>query len=71
MMANELIAMSDKCIAYKMRLDEIDAKHRRVLQAFRDLLEIHITIRERMGFDEHQEFEYEWVERAGLLDDWE
>ena len=70
-MANELIAMSDKCIALKTRLEELEPKHRKLLQAFRDLMDVHVTIRERMGFDQHQDFEYEWGEKAGLLDDWE
>lgn len=67
MMSNENILLSDKLIKLQVENKEMFHKYHKLKKAFYELLEQHDELRERTGLK--QLLQYDWVEKAGLLDD--
>ena len=66
MMANENIIISDKLMKLEVENKEMFSRYHKLRRAFNELLDEHQELRERHYQSNNQ---YDWVERAGLLDD--
>jgi len=66
MMANENILLSDKLMKLQVENKEMFSRYHKLRRAFNELLDEHQELRERHYQGNTQ---YDWVERAGLLDD--
>jgi hypothetical protein len=66
MMANENIIISDKLMKLEVENKEMFSRYHKLRRAFNELLDEHQEIRERHYQHNTQ---YDWVEKAGLLDD--
>ena len=66
MMANENIIISDKLMKLEVENKEMFSRYNKLRRAFNELLDEHQELRERHYQSNNQ---YDWVERAGLLDD--
>jgi len=66
MMANENLIISDKLMKLEVENKEMFSRYHKLRRAFNELLDEHQELRERHYQSNNQ---YDWVERAGLLDD--
>jgi predicted nuclease with TOPRIM domain len=67
MMSNEQILMSDKMLKLQVENAELFHKYHKLKKTFYELLERHDELRERAGLEYVDKYDY--VEKAGLLDD--
>ena len=67
MMANENIIISDKLMKLEVENKEMFSRYHKLRRAFNELLEVHDELRSRAGLEYSDK--YDWVEKAGLLDD--
>jgi transcription initiation factor TFIID subunit TAF12 len=67
MMSNEQILMSDKMMKLEVENKELFHKYHKIKKTFYELLERHNELRERAGLEYVDKYDY--VEKAGLLDD--
>jgi predicted nuclease with TOPRIM domain len=67
MMSNEQILMSDKMMKLEVENKELFHKYHKLKKTFYELLERHDELRERAGLEYVDKYDY--VEKAGLLDD--
>jgi hypothetical protein len=67
MMSNEQILMSDKMMKLEVENKELFTRYHKLKKVFYELLEQHDELRERAGL--RQLLQYDWIEKAGLLDD--
>jgi len=66
MMINENLIISDKLMKLEVENKEMFSRYHKLRRAFNELLDEHQELRERHYQSNNQ---YDWVERAGLLDD--
>lgn len=66
-MANENILLSDKVMKLEVENKELFHRYHKMKKAFYELLEQHDILRERAEL--HELDKYDWIEKAGLLDD--
>ena len=66
MMSNENLIISDKLMKLEVENKEMFSRYHKLRRAFNELLDEHQELRERHYQQNNQ---YDWVERAGLLDD--
>ena len=66
MIANENLIISDKLMKLEVENKEMFSRYHKLRRAFNELLDEHQELRERHYQSNNQ---YDWVERAGLLDD--
>ena len=66
MIANENLIISDKLMKLQVENKEMFSRYHKLRRAFNELLDEHQELRERHYQSNNQ---YDWVERAGLLDD--
>ena len=66
MIANENLIISDKLMKLEVENKEMFSRYHKLRKAFNELLDEHQELRERHYQQNNQ---YDWVERAGLLDD--
>jgi predicted nuclease with TOPRIM domain len=66
-MSNEQILMSDKMLKLQVENAELFHKYHKLKKTFYELLERHDELRERAGLEYVDKYDY--VEKAGLLDD--
>ena len=66
MMTNENLIISDKLMKLEVENKEMFSRYHKLRRAFNELLDEHQELRERHYQSNNQ---YDWVERAGLLDD--
>jgi predicted nuclease with TOPRIM domain len=67
MMSNEQILISDKLMKLEVENKELFTRYHKLKKVFYELLEQHDELRERTGL--RQLLQYDWIEKAGLLDD--
>jgi predicted nuclease with TOPRIM domain len=67
MMSNEQILMSDKLMKLEVENKELFTRYHKLKKTFYELLERHDELRERAGLEYVDKYDY--VEKAGLLDD--
>lgn len=67
MMSNEQILMSDKMMKLEVENKELFTRYHKLKKVFYELLERHDELRERAGLDYVDKYDY--IEKAGLLDD--
>jgi len=66
MIANENLIISDKLMKLQVENKEMFSRYHKLRRAFNELLDEHQELRERHYQSNNQ---YDWVDRAGLLDD--
>jgi len=66
MIANENLIISDKLMKLEVENKEMFSRYHKLRRAFNELLDEHQELRERHYQSNNQ---YDWVDRAGLLDD--
>ena len=67
MMSNEQILMSDKMLKLEVENKELFTRYHKLKKVFYELIEHHDELRERAGLGYLDR--YDWIEKAGLLDD--
>jgi hypothetical protein len=66
MMTNENLIISDKLMKLEVENKEMFSRYHKLRRAFNELLDEHQELRERHYQSNNQ---YDWVDKAGLLDD--
>lgn len=67
MMSNEQILISDKMMKLEVENKELFTRYHKLKKVFYELVEQHDDLRLRAGLDFLDR--YDWVDKAGLLDD--
>jgi hypothetical protein len=67
MMSNEQILISDKLMKLEVENREMFSRYHKLKKVFYELVEQHDELRMRAGL-QHLD-QYDWIEKAGLLDD--
>jgi hypothetical protein len=67
MMSNEQILISDKLMKLEVENKELFTRYHKLKKVFYELLEQHNELRDRAGLQHIDQ--YDWIEKAGLLDD--
>ena len=67
MMANENIIISDKLMKLQVENKEMFHRYHKLKKTFHELCEAHDELRMRAGLQYLDQ--YDWIEKAGLLDD--
>lgn len=67
MMANENILISDKMLKLEVENKELFTRYHKIKKAYYELLEFHQELRYNTGLRIIDK--YDWIEKAGLLDD--
>ena len=67
MMANENIIISDKLMKLEVENKEMFHRYHKLKKTFNELVQIHDDLRMRAGLQYLDQ--YDWIEKAGLLDD--
>jgi len=65
----EIETVSNDNLLLRATITDLDKKYDKLLNAFNDLLDVHLEMREKFGFGEFtQNYKYDWIDRAGLTD---
>jgi len=65
----EIETVSNDNLLLRATITDLDKKYDKLLNAFNDLLDVHLEMREKFGFGEFtQDYKYDWIDRAGLTD---
>ena len=67
MMSNEQILMSDKMMKLEVENKELFTRYHKLKKVFYELIEQHDELRYKAGLQ--YIYQYDWIEKAGLLDD--
>lgn len=67
MMANENIIISDKLMKLEVENKEMFHRYNKLKKTFHELVETHDDLRMRAGLQYLDQ--YDWIDKAGLLDD--
>ena len=67
MMANENIIISDKLMKLEVENKEMFHRYHKLKKTFHELVEAHDELRMRAGLQYLDQ--YDWIDKAGLLDD--
>ena len=67
MMANENIIISDKLMKLEVENKEMFSRYHKLKKTFNELVQTHDDLRMRAGLQYLDQ--YDWIEKAGLLDD--
>ena len=67
MMANEIIIISDKLMKLEVENKEMFHRYHKLKKTFNELVQTHDDLRMRAGLQYLDQ--YDWIEKAGLLDD--
>ncbi len=67
LLEGRLIKLQNEYTKCSVLLDELEPKFYKTSKAFKELLELTLEYRERLGYVDNSEFEYEYFEKAGLL----
>ena len=67
MMANENIIISDKLMKLEVENKEMFHRYHKLKKTFNELVQTHDDLRMRAGLQYLDQ--YDWIEKAGLLDD--
>lgn len=66
---NELQRLGATVQVQKVHIHESDKQYTKLRKAFADLLDQHNELRERAGMDyDRTQTDYDWLEKAGILD---
>jgi len=65
----EIEVISNDNLMLRAEIKEIEWRNEKLKRAFLELIDVHLEMRERFGFGEFvQDYKYDWIEKAGLLD---
>ena len=65
----EILVLSDRNLILKAEIEDFEKRYYKVVDAFNELLDLHIQMRETYGLSEFTEdIKYDWVDKAGLMD---
>jgi len=65
----EIETLSNNNLLLRASLKEQEHRFDKLLLAFNDLLDVHLELRAKNGFEEFNDgSKYEWIDRAGLTD---
>lgn len=65
----EILVLSDRNLILKAEINDFEKRYYKVVDAFNDLLDLHIQMRETHGLGEFtDEVKYDWIDKAGLMD---
>lgn len=67
MIANENIIISDKLMKLEVENKEMFHRYHKLKKTFNELVQVHDDLRMRAGLQYLDQ--YDWIEKAGLLDD--
>ena len=62
-----LIESENQHMRLKVILDELEPRYGKLKKAFDELIALTTEYREKLGYDDHSDFEYDQYEKAGLL----
>jgi predicted nuclease with TOPRIM domain len=66
---SELQRLSATVQVQKVHITQVDKEYSKLRKVFSELLDIHNELRERSGMDyDRTQTDYEWFEKAGILD---
>jgi hypothetical protein len=66
---SELQRLSATVQVQKVHITQIDKEYSKLRKVFCELLDLHNELRERSGMDyDRTQTDYEWFEKAGILD---
>ncbi len=66
-LSDQMIEVENQNMKLKVLISELEPRYGKLKKAFDELIEITLEYREKMGYSDHGDFEYEWYEKAGLL----
>lgn len=66
-LSDQLIQSENLHMKLKVMLDELEPKYGKLKIAFDELIALSIEYRERLGYNDSSDFEYDQYEKAGLL----
>jgi predicted nuclease with TOPRIM domain len=66
-LSDQMIEVENQNMKLKVLLGELEPRYGKLKKAFDELIEITLEYREKMGYSDYGDFEYEWYEKAGLL----
>jgi hypothetical protein len=66
-LSDQLIASENQNAKMKVMIAELEPSFGTLKKAFDELMELTAEYREKLGYNQGQDFEYEWYEKAGLL----
>jgi hypothetical protein len=65
----EIEVISNDNLMLRAEIKENEWRNEKLKRAFLELIDVHLEMRERFGFGEFvQDYKYDWIEKAGLLD---
>lgn len=66
-LSDQLIQFENENAKLKVMIAELEPSYGTLKKAFDELMELTAEYREKLGYNQGSDFEYEWYERAGLL----
>jgi len=68
-MRQECIQLSNNNLLLRKHIENQEKQYAQIRQAFNELLDLHLEMRDKWGFGEFTEdYKYDWIEKAGLTD---
>ena len=65
----EIETLSNDNLLLRAREKDMEHKYDKLREAFNELLDVHLEMREKVGFGEFvQDYKYDWIDKAGLTD---
>ena len=65
----EIETLSNDNLLLRASRKDLEHQYDKLRDTFNELLEIHLEMREKWGFGEFvQDYKYEWIDKAGLID---
>jgi hypothetical protein len=66
-LSDQLIASENENAKLKVMIAELEPSFGTLKKAFDELLELTKEYREKLGYNDSSDFEYDWYEKSGLL----
>ena len=66
-LSDQMIEVENQNMKLKVLISELEPRYGKLKKAFDELVAMAIEYREKMGYDDHGDFEYDQYEKAGLL----
>ena len=65
----EIETLSNNNLLLRAEANDFEKRYFKIVDTFNELLEIHLEMREKFGFGEFiQDYKYDWIDKAGLMD---
>jgi len=66
-LSDQLIESENQNAKLKVFISELEPRYIALKRTFDELIELTAEYREKLGYNQGQDFEYEWYEKAGLF----